>query len=93
MRDKNSKYGVRPDEVLSTVQEIWKRSEILELCGVMGWNDLAAKIKALPITAKRTFTEKIKHGDVQIVLYRRTNVTTFDAAHTCPFHFTIEDCK
>ena len=92
MKDKNSKYGVRPEEVTATVQEIWKLADILELCGILDWDALAAGIKALPITAKEKFTDKIKYGDVQIVLYRNVNETTF-TDESCPFHFTIEDCK
>jgi len=90
MRDKNSKYGLRPEETNATVQEIWKLAEILEFCDIMNWDMLAAKIKALPITAKEKFTDKLKHGDVQIVLYRNVNEIQFDS--DCPFHFTIEGC-
>lgn len=92
MKDKHSKYGVRPDEVLSTVQEIWKRTEILDFCAMMGWDEFAAAIKALPITSKEIFTDKIKHGDVQITLYRNAKVTDY-GNKSCPFHFTVEDCK
>ena len=92
MKDKNSKFGVRPDEVLATVQEIWSLTDILELCGMLGWSELAIKIKALPITTKEKFTDKIKYGDIQITLYRNARVTKFDHAD-CPFHFTVEDCK
>ena len=92
MKDKNSKFGVRPEEVLATVQEIWKRTEILDFCTMMGWNKLKADIEALPITSKEIFTDKIKHGDVQITLYRNAKETSFDGGD-CPFHFTVEDCK
>jgi hypothetical protein len=92
MKSKDSKYGVRPEEVLGTVQEIWKRKDILDLCAMMGWDGLRAAIKALPITPKEVFTDKIKHGDVQITLYRNAKVTSFDDID-CPFHFTVEGCK
>lgn len=93
MKAKDSKYGVLPDETLATVQEIWKRKDILALCAIMGWHRLMTAIEALPITPKEVFTDKIKHGDVQITLYRNAKVTSFDADDDCPFHFTIEGCK
>ena len=94
MKDVNSKYGIRPEEEFGVVQEIWHRSDLLELCAMLEWNKLMADIKALPITPKETFTDKIKHGDVQITLYRNAKATTFEAGNKeCPFHFTIEDCK
>ena len=92
MKDKNSRFGVRPEEVLGTVQEIWKLTDILELCVILNWDTLAASIKALPITPKEVFTDKIKHGDVQITLYRNARETSF-GKEVCPFHFTVEDCK
>jgi len=92
MRDEHSKYGLRPDEATATVQEIWRLAEILEFCDIMNWDALAASIKALPITTKEKFTDKIKYGDVQIVLYRNAKETTF-TDEKCPFHFRIEDCK
>lgn len=92
MRDKDSKYGVRPDDTLATVREVWQRDDILDFCGIMGWDEMTAAINALPITPKETFTDKIKHGDVQITLYRHANTTTF-VDGVCPFHFTVEDCK
>ena len=92
MRDEDSKYGLRPEEEFGVVQEIWKRDEILEFCDIMAWYELKEAIKALPTTPKEVFTDKIKHGDVQVILYRKADVTTFDD-ETCPFHFTIEDCK
>lgn len=92
MRDKDSKYGIRPEEEFGVVQETWKRKDILDFCIIMGWYDLAETIEAIEITPKEIFTDKIKHGDIQVTLYRKADVTTFDD-DTCPFHFTIEECK
>jgi len=92
MKDVNSKYGVRPEEEFAVVQEIWQRDEILEFCDIMGWYELKEAISALPITPKEVFADKIKHGDVQVTLYRKGSDNTFDNIE-CPFHFTIEDCK
>ena len=43
---------------------------------------------------KEVFTDKIKHGDVQITLYRTAKITEFGTDDIgCPFHFTMESCR
>jgi hypothetical protein len=92
VKDKDSKYGLRPEEENAVVQEIWKRDEILEFCDIMAWYELKEAISALPVTPKEVFADKIKHGDVQVTLYRKLSANTFDDIE-CPFYFTIEECK
>ncbi len=76
------------------VTEIWNRKDILDLSGIMGWRGLITAINAMPITPKEVFTDKIKHGDVQITLYRTAKVTEFGTEDNgCPFHFTMEGCE
>lgn len=93
MKDKNSKYGVRPEEEFGVVQEIWKRKDLLTLCVMMGWQDLLDRLETMEITPKRSFTDKIKCGDIQIILYRKIQANNFDEEEDCPFHFTVEECK
>ena len=93
MKDKDSKYGLRPEEEFAVVQEIWQRKDILDFCVMMGWHDLIAAIESIEITPKEIFTDKIKHGDIQVILYRKVEDNDFDETIDCPFHFTVEDCK
>jgi hypothetical protein len=70
-------------------EEVWNRKDIIAFATMMGWHDLINGIEALNITPKQTFADNLKHGEIQITLYRKVDEQDGD---DCPFYFT-EDCK
>lgn len=70
-------------------KEVWNLKDILAFSTMMGWHDLINGIETLNVTSKKIFADKLKHGDIQIILYR--NVFEQDG-EDCPYYFT-EDCK
>jgi hypothetical protein len=74
---------------LNVEQEIWNYHDIVAFATMMGWHDLLANIAAIDKKTKQAFQDNLKHGEMQVTLYRNVDE---DDAIDCPYYFT-NDCR